>query len=486
MTTLLSDPDPAMERAPVQVDPTHRRIPAWLLYPMWLVGGLLIMTLARTFTGAQQLTGAGMFQSALYLSIPVGLAGLGGLWSERAGIINIGLEGMMVFGTWAAAFGSIQWGPWQGVLLGIAAGAFGGLIHAFMTVTVGVDQIVSGVAINLLAVGITDYLTPVAWEGKTKESPPIDGRVGNVHLPEAIDNLVFKVIHGMGIHFGDWLQSVASKRWFLVSDAANLTRGFLLDMPWLVFMGLIAFPITWFVLWKTPLGLRIRSTGEDPTAADSLGVKVYSLKYLAVTVSGALAGLGGIVLVYLFSGTFSSGQTGGRGFIGLAAMIFGNWNPGALLGGAGLFGFMDAIQSQVDATGHAMLVVLGLVLVAMAARALARAEKMPAAIALAASTLLVGAAAHWDLGSVLETVLVVIAVVAGVYAMWEAFRSTARFTIVVTLLALLSFWYYSASSVLPRDFLPYFPHITTMLVLAFASQNLRMPAADGKIWRRNT
>src|SRR5699024_234857 len=170
-------------------------------------------------------TGAGMFKSALFLSIPVGLAGLGGLWSERAGIINIGLEGMMVFGTWAAAFGSIQWGPWQGVLLGVAAGAFGGLIHAFMTITVGVDQIVSGVAINLLAVGITDYLTPVAWPGKTKESPPIDGTVGNVHLPEPIDDLFFKIVHGMGIHLGDWLRSVAEKRWFLVSDTANLLRG---------------------------------------------------------------------------------------------------------------------------------------------------------------------------------------------------------------------------------------------------------------------
>lgn len=484
MTTLVSDPTPPLEDPPVEAS-GRRRVPTWLLYPTWLLGGILIMTLARTHTGAQQLTGAGMFRSALFLSIPVALAGLGGLWSERAGIINIGLEGMMVLGTWAAAYGSIQWGPWQGVVLGIVAGALGGLIHAFMTVTVGVDHIVSGVAINLLAIGVTDYLTPVAWEGKTKESPPIDGAFGKVHLPEAIDSIFFKIVHGLGIHLGDWLRSVSEKRWFLVSDTANLLRGFLLDMPWLVFLGLIAFPITWFILWKTPIGLRIRSTGEDPEAADSLGVKVYSLKYLAVTVSGALAGLGGVILVYQFSGTFSSGQTGGRGYIGLAAMIFGNWNPGTLLAGAGLFGFMDAIQSQVDATGHAMLVVLGLVLILMAARSLWRIERPVAAAAILTSTLLVGAAATWDLGSGLEVVLVVIAAAAGLLALWEAMRSRARFAILATVMALIAFWYHSASEVLPRDFLPYFPHITTMLVLAFASQNLRMPAADGRIWRRS-
>src|SRR5699024_4739083 len=189
----------------------------------------------------------------------------------------------------------------------------------------------SGVAINLLAVGVTDYLTPVAWEGKTKESPPIDGTLGQLHLPEAVDSIFFKIVHGMGIHLGNWLQAVSDKRWFLISDTANLLRGFLLDMPWLVFIGLIAFPISWFLLWKTPLGLRIRSTGEDPDAADSPGVRVYSLKYLSVTVAGALAGLGGVMLVYQFAGTFSSGQTGGRGYIGLAAMIFGNWNPATLL-----------------------------------------------------------------------------------------------------------------------------------------------------------
>lgn len=486
MTALVNDPVPAPDAEVGPPNPAARLgLPRKANYPLILGVGLVVLGLSRVIAGVPQLTSAGMFRSALLLSIPIALTGLGGLWSERAGIVNIGLEGMMILGTWFGAYGSIQWGPWQGVLLGVAAGAIGGLIHAFVTVTVGVDHIVSGVALNLLALGSTDYLTTVAWEGKTKESPPINADIGNVHLPWFLNDPLFWLLHKCGIHFGDWLTSVGAKKWFFVSDLANLLRGMVLDMSWLVFFGLVAFPLSFLVLWKTPLGLRIRSAGEDPEAADSLGVKVYSMKYLAVTMSGALSGLGGVVLIYLFAGLFASGQTNGRGYIGLAAMIFGNWQPGPLLAGAGLFGFMDAIQSQLDTTAHAMILVFGILLLCVAAGQLARTGRRIGALSVLVAGALLGVVAHFHLPRAVDTVLLVVAVVLVTATVFEVFRSRAVAAGLSLLFAALACWYYAASEKLPGEFLPYFPHLTTLLVLAFSSQRLRMPAADGKIWRRS-
>lgn len=387
---------------------------------VYAVGAIAILSLARAITDVNQLTGAGMFRSALLLSMPVALAGLGGLWAERAGVINIGLEGMMILGTWFGAYGGLTWGPWQGVALGVVGGALGGLIHAVATVSFGVDHIVSGVAINLLALGLTDFLTTVTWEGATRDSPSFDGNTGRVDL------LPF---------MGDTLRDLGSQDLFLISDAANLLAGTTQNVPLVIVLALVLFPLSWFVLWRTSVGLRLRSVGEDPEAADSLGVKVYATKYLALGVSGAMAGLGGVILVYLFSSQFSSGQTGGRGYIGLAAMIFGNWRPGGLLAGAGLFGFMDAMQSQVDRTSHALLVVAALLLAVLAVRALILRRWVSAGVLAAAA---VGA---W---------------------LW-----------------------YQGTDQLPREFIPYFPHITTLLVLVFASQRLRPPAAIGRVYRRS-
>jgi len=203
MTALVSDPVPTPDVEPAPAVVERVGLPRWANGPVILVTVVGVLAICRMISGVAQLTSLGMFESALLLAMPIALTGLGGLWAERAGVVNIGLEGMMILGTWFGAYGSIQWGPWQGVLLGIAAGAFGGLVHAFVTVTVGVDHIVSGVAINLLALGATDYLTPVAWEGKTKESPAINARIGDVHLPGFIDDPLFKVLHGLGIHVGD-------------------------------------------------------------------------------------------------------------------------------------------------------------------------------------------------------------------------------------------------------------------------------------------
>ena len=412
-TALATTTPPPARRAP--------RLPRWARLPLYLIGGVAVMSLAGVITGANQLTAEGTLRSALQLSLPIALAGLGGLWAERAGVVNIGLEGMMIFGTWFGAYGGITYGPWQGVALGVAGGALGGLLHALATVTFGVDHIISGVAINLLAVGLTEFLTSVtkSWDS-SRESPAIPQAVPRIDLLPFLK---------------DPLRTLSDQNRFVISDLADLVLALTTNLSLLVVLAIALFPLSWYVLWRTPLGLRLRSVGEDPEAADSLGVNVYRLKYLGVVMSGAFAGLGGVVLVYLFSGKFQSGQTGGRGYIGLAAMIFGNWRPGGLIVGAGVFGYMDAMQSQVDETSHALLVVAALLLVAASGRA--------------------------------------------VYL-----RRWTGAAILVALAAGCWYWYEQTAE-LPRELIPYLPHLTTLLVLVFASQRLRMPAADGKIYRRS-
>ncbi|MEZ5203635.1 MAG: ABC transporter permease [Acidimicrobiales bacterium] len=417
MTALMS---PAETEGDAKPPARFAEIPRWARSVLYLALGVGILSLARVLTGAGQLTAENTLRSALYLALPIALAGLGGLWSERAGVVNIGLEGMMVLGTWFGAYGGIAYGPWQGVLLGVVGGAIGGLLHAIATVVFGVDHIISGVSINLLAVGLCEFLTSVNWDGASaRESPTIPDTVARVDLLPFLK---------------DPLRDLAGQHRFFLSDLANAILSVTTNISLLVLVALALFPLTYFILWKTPFGLRLRSVGEDPDAADSLGVPVYRMKFIAVMVSGAMSGLGGVVLVYLFSGKFQSQQTGGRGFIGLAAMIFGNWRPGGLLVGAGLFGFMDSMQSQVTETSHALLVGAALVF------------------------LVTGLAC--------------------------AYRRLWVSTAVFFVLAGAAAWWYQATDELPREIIPYFPHVTTLLVLVFASQRLRMPAADGKVWRR--
>ena len=140
----------------------------------------------------------------------------------------------------------------------------------------------------------------------------------------------------------DLLGDLEQQHWFLISDAAGLLRGLTSGVSILTLLAVLLVPVVLLVLWRTAFGLRLRSCGENPVAADSLGVPVYRFKYIAVIISGALAGLGGVFLVD-FADIYREGQTGGRGFIGLAALIFGNWRPGGLAVGAGLFGYSDAL-----------------------------------------------------------------------------------------------------------------------------------------------
>ena len=397
----------------------RRRIPP-LAYLGVAAAVLAVVSAVRVGTGAQDLTSSGTVAAALTAAVPIALAGLGGLWSERAGVVNIGLEGQMVLGTWGAGFAGYQWGPWAGVALGLLLGALGGLLHALATVTFGVDHIVSGVAINLIAPGVALFLAKLEFShapgGGQKQSPPVSD-VQHLSVP--------------GLSSG--LLDVERKHWFFVSDLAAFVRGLTTQVSLLSVVAAALFVLTFYVLWRTPFGLRLRSCGEAPYAAESLGVKVLTHKYAAVVVSGAMAGLGGAFLA-VSSGQYRDGQTGGRGFIGLASMIFGNWRPGGLAAGAGLFGYTDAMQLRGSNAVHALLLLLGIALLVLAVVQVLARHRVLAAVA---------------------------AVLGAAFVAW-----------------------FATTDELPPELVFAAPYVVTLLVLALAAQRLRMPKADGLIYRK--
>ena len=259
-----------------------------------------------------------VFASTLRIATPLILASLGGCMSERSGVINIGLEGMMLMGAFTAVVGSFFFGPWTGLLLGILAGGVMGFLHAFMSITIGANQVISATAINIMAVGLPNILIPVIWPGHFGISPTVD----------VISDITIPVISGIPV-----LGKIIGHQ-----------------NP-IVYIALILVPVIYFLLFRTRLGLRIRSVGEHPRAADTLGINVYRMRYIAVTMSGLLAGLGGAFLSICYQSQFSSAMTAGRGFIGLAAMIFGRWSPKGALLACLLFGFADAFQAGAQAAG---------------------------------------------------------------------------------------------------------------------------------------
>jgi simple sugar transport system permease protein len=401
------------------IAPAKRRLSP-VMYLYIAVAAVVVVSLIRVLTGADDLTSSGTVAAALTAAVPIALAGLGGLWSERAGVVNIGLEGMMVLGTWGAGFAGYQWGPWAGVVVGVLLGACGGLIHAVATVTFGVDHIISGVAITLVAPGLTLFLAKLYFAkapgGGQKQSPPI-GDVSRVSVP------------GLSSLLG----GLERKHWFFVSDLAGVLRGLLTDVSLLSLLAVVLFIVTGYVLWRTPFGLRVRSCGEAPQAAESLGVNVYKYKYAAIIASGALAGLGGAILA-INSSQFRDGQTGGRGYIGLASMIFGNWRPGGLAAGAGLFGYTDAMQLRSESAVHALLLLLGLALL----------------------------------------VLAVIQVRAKRYAV----------AAVATVLGVAFVFWFAVTDVVPPELVSATPYVVTLLVLSLAAQRLRIPKYVGQLYRR--
>ena len=404
--------------------PVRRRMPraGWPMLLLAFAGLIVVLSVVRVVTGADDITSSGTVGAALALAIPIAMAGLGGLWSERSGVVNIGLEGMMILGTWGAGWAGYQWGAWTGVLVGVLFGAAGGLLHAFVTVTFGVDHIVSGVAINILGLGVTQYLSVVAFEGVRgageSQSPPLPD-IQEVSIPGLSDPLL----------------TLQDKRWFLASDLAGIARGLFTGVSLLTVLALLLLVGTYYVLWRTAFGLRLRSCGESPSAAESLGVNVYLMKYAAVVASGAFAGLGGAFLAIVAGNGYREGQTGGRGYIGLAAMIFGNWRPGGLAAGAGLFGYTDSLQLRRGPESvHALLLLVGALLVIAAVWLAIGRKAVPAAV-----------------GAILGAAVLT--------------------------------WFFATDEV-AGDFTTMTPYVTTLLVLALASQRLRMPAADGLPYRK--
>ncbi len=256
--------------------------------------------------------------STLRIATPVLLASLGGVMSERSGVINIGLEGMMLMGAFAAAAGSFFLGPWTGLLLGVLIGGLMGLLHAFMSVTVKANQIISATAINILAVGLPNIIVPMLWPGHFAMTPVVPV-IKDIRLPFIASTPVIGDIIGH-------------------------------QNP-VVYVAFLLVPIIHYLLFRTRLGLRIRAVGEHPRAADTLGINVYKMRYIAVICSGLLAGLGGAFLSIAYQSQFSKAMTAGRGFIGLAAMIFGRWRPAGALIACLIFGFADAFQAAAQSAG---------------------------------------------------------------------------------------------------------------------------------------
>jgi simple sugar transport system permease protein len=390
-------------------------------YTLALIVGLLILSVVQVLEGTTQLTSPGTWSAALRLTVPIMLAGLGGLYSERSGIVNIGLEGMMIAGTWFGAYAGWQWGPWWGVALGVAGGALFGLIHAVATVTFAVDQIVSGVAINILAAGSMRFLSSVIYTPETgggaTQSPRIQDFIGTFDVP---------LISG-------WFNTLADKGWFFISDASGIIAGLTTGVSWLTLLALSFIPATWWILWRTAWGLRLRSAGENPWAAESLGVPVLRMKYWGVTISGALAGMGGAYLVVVQAGIYREGMTAGRGYIGLGAMIFGNYNPFGLLAGAGIFGYSDALRLRQDSVhGILLLIAIGIVLLMVA----------------------------------------------------SLVRKKYQAALTQSVFAFLFFLWWVLTDDVPGQIVTATPYIITLLVLALATQRLRMPAADGIPYRK--
>src|SRR4051812_24164642 len=322
-----------------------------------LLGAVVLLSVVRVISGENDLTSSSTMAAALLLAVPIGLASLGGLFSERAGVVNIGLEGMMILGTWGAGWAGYQWGWVAALVGGVLFGALGGLLHAVATVTFGVDHVVSGVAINILAVGVARFLSELLYTdnpagGGVTQSPPVSSKPPSFSLPVLSSG-------------PDLLGDLERKHWFLLSDVAGVARGVTSGVAVVTLLAVLLVPVSYLLLWRTSFGLRLRSCGENPAAADSLGVPVYRMKYIAVLISGGLAGLGGVFLVFI-AGIYRENQTNGRGYIGLAALIFGNWRPGGLAAGAGLFGFADALQLRSRTAVVALLLLVAVLLAVLA------------------------------------------------------------------------------------------------------------------------
>jgi general nucleoside transport system permease protein len=259
-----------------------------------------------------------LFAATLRYATPLIFGALGGMFSERSGVVNIGLEGMMLMGAFFGILAADKFGSWwMGLICGILAGGLMALLHAVLAIHLRADQIVGGTAINFLALGLTGYLFI-----------DIYGQEGTPTDISSIPQINISFLGGIP-WFGDFLEEVFG------------------HMNLMIWIAIVMIPVSWLILFKTPLGLRIRACGEHPRAADTVGISVYGIRYGAVVFSGMLAAAGGAFLSIGFVNSFNENMTAGRGFIALAAMIFGNWRPWGAAAACLLFGFSSALAQRL-------------------------------------------------------------------------------------------------------------------------------------------
>lgn len=316
-----------------------------------VVAGLAILAFLVWATTDKSLNLTGMLVSSLIRATPIALASLSGIYSERSGVVNIGIEGMMLFGAFTSVvFASITQNMLVGVIAGILAGMLLGALHAVLSIKYKVNQIISGTGIIILALGLTSYL-----------QRSVLNVFPNLNQPgPAIPALPIPFL---------WKLPVLGPVFFNLSP-----------IIYTLFFLLI---VTQVLMNKTRWGLRVRSVGEHPKAADTLGINVFRIRYISVLISGAIAGLAGSYISIGAAGRFNEGMTAGKGFLGLAAMIFGNWNPFGAFAGSLIFGFFDSWQEKlallqvgipVDLLGMAPYIATMVVLAGFIGRA-----RMPAA-----------------------------------------------------------------------------------------------------------
>ena len=258
-----------------------------------------------------------IFPYAIAYTVPILITSLGGLYSERSGVVNIGLEGLMVFGMFSGAYAisllfTIMPGLsiWIGLLVGMLGGGLFAVLHAFASITLNANQVISGTAINMMAGALTLYIARTMTGS------------GNIQLQRGLPRVDIPLLSKIPI-LGPLL--------FTSTYASTL-------------VVLAILPLSWFILYKTAFGLRLRACGEHPYAAASAGINVYRMRYIAVIISGMLSGLGGVIILVTYSGEFN-GSVAGLGFLALAALIFGQWKPLGILGATFFFGFMSTMAN---------------------------------------------------------------------------------------------------------------------------------------------
>ena len=393
--------------------------------------GMSILSITRILSDTPDLTSSGTFGVALRTAAPIALAGLSGLVAERSGTINIGLDGMMVMGTIFAGWWGWEYGPWMAIVGGVIGGVIGGLVMSLATTTFGVNHIVAGVAINLIAPGTARFMASELFVdvqgGSITSSPGNKGAIGAFTVPFLSGGDLF------GWTTPDILGWIEDHGWFLLADIAGLVKGLTTAVSWDVVITIGLFFGVAYLLWHTPLGLRLRSAGERPAAADSLGVNVHRMRHIGMAISGGLAGMGGAVLV-LFANRYQENQVAGRGFLGLATMIFGNWMPAGTAAGAGLFGYAQGITLRTNPGD------------------LVRALILAAAISLLVMSI-------W---LVLER-------------RWQAMGFMAVFT-------LITFWAFIVASEPNNQLVFVTPYVVTLIAVSVGAQRLRPPAEEGIPW----